>query len=71
VNVSSFRAFVASVILLGLPVAEFVRDGSVSEPVLGALLICAFGGGGFAADKALKARVRQWAGDDDKEGKDA
>lgn len=67
-NAASLRALVATLILLGLPVAQFVRDGTVSEVFVGALLIIAFGGSGFAADKALKARVRKWTedeGDDD------
>lgn len=61
------RGSAATLILLGLPVAQFIRDGTVSEGFIGALLILAFGGGGFAADKALKARIRKWTdeGDDD------
>lgn len=66
-NANSVRATLASLILLGLPIADFANDGQVSELLVGALLILAFGGGGFAADKALKARVRKWTqeGDDD------
>lgn len=60
-NVKSIRATLASIVLLGLPVADFIRDGQVSESLVGALLILAFGGGGFAADKALKQKVARWA----------
>lgn len=66
----SLRASAATAVLLGLPVAQFVRDGTVSESLIGALLILAFGSGGFVADKALKARVREWA-TDERAGNDA
>ena len=61
----SLRASAATVVLLGLPVAQFIRDGTVSETLIGALLIMVFGSGGFAADKALKARVREWTKDEE------
>lgn len=62
---SSVRATAATIVLLALPIADFLDDGQVHELLIGALLILAFGGSGFAADKALKARVREWVDDDD------
>lgn len=63
-NARNVPAFLATLLLLALPVADFVRTGHVQDSLLGGLLIVAFGGGGFAADKALKARVRNWLDQD-------
>lgn len=67
-----FAASAAMLVLLALPVADFVRSGKVADTLVGGLLILAFGGGGFAADRAVKARLRKLAdryldegGDDD------
>jgi pilus assembly protein TadC len=65
VNERRLAALLASLLLLALPVAEFLRNGQASNTAVGALLILAFGGGGYAADRAIKARVRRWINDDE------
>lgn len=64
-NEQRIVAILAAAVLIGLPIAEYAQSGQVSSTFVGALVVLAFGGGGFAADKALKDRVRYWLTRDD------
>lgn len=65
-----FVAAVAALILLGLPVADFCRDGQVADGFVGALLVLVFGGAGFTGDRALRERLRSWVNQEEEERKE-
>jgi hypothetical protein len=63
VNARALGAAAATLVLLVLPVLDFLRDGRVSDSLVAPLVLLAFGGGGYAADRAVKSRIQDWVGE--------